>query len=215
VACLQDVSLLDQSASPPAPPEVASLPGVKALYVGNLEPYQGIDLLLQGFALARAQGADLSLAVIGGAPGDLERYQALSASLGLGERAFFLGPRPQAQLGAYLAQADILVSPRLQGENTPMKIYSYLDSGKPVLATRLSTHTQVMGEGDGLLVEPAPQDLARGLLRLAAQPELRAELGRRGRLLIQRRHSREGYRRKLLGFYAAVERSLGKRGKRP
>ena len=55
-----------------------------------------------------------------------------------------------------LLAADVLVSPRLKGLNTPMKIYSYLDSGSAVLATRLRTHTQVLDDGTGPnLLEPA------------------------------------------------------------
>ena len=47
-------------------------------------------------------------------------------------------------LASLLAQADVLVSPRTRGNNTPMKIYSYLDAGRAVLATDLPTHTQVL-----------------------------------------------------------------------
>ena len=48
----------------------------------------------------------------------------------------------------------MLVSPRLKGLNTPMKIYSYLDSGSAVLATRLRTHTQVLDDRLAYLVDP-------------------------------------------------------------
>ncbi len=40
---------------------------------------------------------------------------------------------------AFLALADVLCSPRVKGENTPFKIYSYLASGKPIVATRIAT----------------------------------------------------------------------------
>ena len=44
-------------------------------------------------------------------------------------------------MGVLMAQADVLISPRIKGVNTPMKIYSYLDSGRCVLATDLQlTH---------------------------------------------------------------------------
>ena len=59
-----------------------------------------------------------------------------------------------------MAQADVLVSPRTKGANTPMKVYSYLDSGVAVLATRLPTHTQVMNDETALLAEPTPEDFS-------------------------------------------------------
>ena len=72
----------------------------------------------------------------------------------------FLGPRPvQPRCPTSLRQADVLVSPRLKGLNTPMKIYSYLDSGTAVLATRLRTHTQVLDDRTAYLVEPEPEPL--------------------------------------------------------
>ena len=56
-----------------------------------------------------------------------------------------------------LGEADVLVSPRLKGLNTPMKIYSYLDSGTAVLATRLRTHTQVLDDRTAYLVDPVSE----------------------------------------------------------
>jgi glycosyltransferase involved in cell wall biosynthesis len=210
VVCLEDISLLGQAAEDEPPAEVAALNGLKVMYVGNLEPYQGLDLLLEGFGLALAGAPALNLVVIGGAAEDIAKYQAKAQALGLAGRAHFLGPRPSAQLGPYLAAADIVVSPRMAGENTPMKIYSYLDSGKPVLATRLATHTQVLDDRVAMLVEPTPADLARGLGLLAGDAELRRELGGQGRRRVRQRFSRQAYQRKLLAFYAALERALGK-----
>lgn len=43
----------------------------------------------------------------------------------------FFGPKPLKKLDHYLADADILVAPRIKGVNTPMKIFPYMHSGKP------------------------------------------------------------------------------------
>ena len=47
-------------------------------------------------------------------------------------------------MGSLVAAADVLVSPRIKGVNTPMKIYAYLNSGKPILATDIESHSQVL-----------------------------------------------------------------------
>ena len=52
------------------------------------------------------------------------------ASAGIGDVAIFAGERPAAEIPAYLLAADVLVSPRSRGTNTPLKIYQYLRSGK-------------------------------------------------------------------------------------
>jgi glycosyltransferase involved in cell wall biosynthesis len=209
VARLEDISLLEEAPGQDPPQEVADLDGIKVMYVGNLEPYQGIDLLLQGFGPAQAQAPDLRLVVIGGAEADVAKYRAQAAQLGIAGRVSFLGPRPSSELGRYLQAADILVSPRVAGDNTPMKIYSYLDSGKPLLATRLATHTQVLDDRVAMLVEPEAKDLARGLAALAGDQTLRDELGRQGRRRVRQRYSRRAYQRKLESFYRAVARAVG------
>ena len=66
-----------------------------------------------------------------------------------------------------------LVSPRLHGENTPFKVYTYLASGKPVVATRLPTHTQLMDDSIAVLVEPTAAGLAGGIRSVLADPRSR------------------------------------------
>ena len=114
------------------------------------------------------------------------------------------GRRPVNLLGYYLGQADILVSSRTQGNNTPMKIYSYLDSGKPVLATNLPTHTQVLDEKIACLVDPTPAAMADAIVRLAEDPERRDDLGRQARLRVRKEYSLPAFTRKLAAFYAEL-----------
>ncbi len=142
-------------------PEEATRP--LAMYVGNLERYQGIDLMLDGFRHALYRVPDASLVIVGGRDEDIQHYQGVAARLGIRPKVHFLGPRPVNVLPSLLRQADVLVSPRVKGLNTPMKIYSYLDSGTAVLATRLRTHTQVLDDRSAYLVDPEPEAFGAGL----------------------------------------------------
>jgi glycosyltransferase involved in cell wall biosynthesis len=175
--------------------------GPVAMYVGSLERYQGIDLLLEAFALAARRVPALTLAIVGGRSQDITRYERLAVRLGVGARVRFLGPRPVERLGDYLAAADVLVSPRIRGENTPMKLYSYLHAGKAVLATDLPTHTQVLGSDVALLVAARPEALADGLVRLGEDPGLRARLGAAGRRLIEERHNPAAFAAQVAALY--------------
>ncbi len=183
-------------------------PPVCFMYVGNLESYQGIDLLLDAFALHHPGRPQDRLVIIGGAPPDLVKYRKKSSDLDLGASVDFRGPRPVAQMAEFMREANVLVSPRIKGTNTPMKIYSYLDSGKPLLATRLFTHTQVLDDRVSVLTEPTPAAFARGMDRLAADPALRAELGQRGRELVREKYSPAAFKRDLARLYHAVELAL-------
>lgn len=190
---------------PAIPPETENLraalgiTGTLALYIGNLEHYQGIDLLLEGFAAASAP--ELSLVVIGGKEGDLAKYRQRVDELGLSGRAHLPGPRPLNRLGYYLEQADILVSPRLRGVNTPMKIYSYLLAGRAIIATRIESHTQVLDDTFARLVEPTEKAMGAALRELASNETERNQLGATAKEIARTRHSREAYRKALLSAY--------------
>jgi glycosyltransferase involved in cell wall biosynthesis len=186
--------------------EVTAAAGVKLMYVGNLQRYQGVDLMLQAFAAAAADYPQAALIVVGGSPGDIAACRRKAEALGVARQVRFAGPAPVETLGRVLEHADILVSPRIKGENTPMKLYSYLLSGKPVLATRLPTHTQVVSDANAVLTEPTVASMADGMRRLLGSPELRTRLGAAGRNLAEESYSLEAFRRRLGDFYRTVAR---------
>jgi glycosyltransferase involved in cell wall biosynthesis len=184
-------------------PEDATRP--LAMYVGNLERYQGIDLMLDGFRYALQRVPEASLVIVGGRDEDIERYQGVADRLGIQSKVHFLGPRPVRVLPSLLRQADVLVSPRVKGLNTPMKIYSYLDSGTAVLATRLRTHTQVLDDRSAYLVDPDPEAFGTGLARLLNDQPLRHRLATHAKQYVQEEFTPEAARRKLATFYSAME----------
>lgn len=213
VARLEDVSLLGAgepeqgSVADLHPPEWEGRPIV--LYVGNLQVYQGIGLLLAAFARASREVPQARLLIVGGAAEDVERYREVGRRLGLGESVHFAGPRPIELLGACCARATVLVSPRIQGTNTPMKVYSYLGSGRALLATRLPTHTQVLTGELALLADPEPEAMARGLVRLLGDEVLRERLATNAKTFARRELTLEAYEAKLLRFYDAIEKKIG------
>lgn len=206
VFLIEDVALPGQQVRGGAEPlrKLLDIRGTLALYVGNLQRYQGMEQLVRAMALMPPR-CDLTLVVIGGADGDVERTRELVRKLHLEGCVYLLGPRPLAQLADLLAQADVLVSPRLRGGNTPMKIYSYMRSGSAILATRISSHTQVLDEDCAMLVDPDPQALARGLATLAADANLRARLGTAAHRRATERYSIEAFREKVRAAYRMLE----------
>ncbi len=202
---LEDITLLDCSGiGQENLREKYRFSGPVVMYVGNLEKYQGIDLLLRSFAIVVRKTPDTHLLLIGGSDDDIAFYRGRVLELDLAGRVTLCGPRPVTLLGYYLDQADILVSPRTQGNNTPMKIYSYLDTGKPVLATRLSTHTQVLDDEISYLVRPEPGAMADGIMRLLYDIELCRRLGQNSRDRVAAEFSPAAYRKKLTRFYKTI-----------
>jgi glycosyltransferase involved in cell wall biosynthesis len=211
VVVLRDVSLL--SVDPEPSREARSLKdelrieGLTVMYIGNLEPYQGIGLLLESFALARREVPSAQLILVGGDAESVRLYRQLCGRLELTGSVHFVGPQPVNRLAQCFASADVLVSPRISGGNTPMKIYSYLDSGRPMLATDLPTHTQVLTHQVAFLRPPQPQAFADGLVRLLKDPGLRSRLAQSAKTLAQTCHSYAAFQDTLNGLYAALEHS--------
>jgi glycosyltransferase involved in cell wall biosynthesis len=134
------------------------------MYTGTLEPYQGIPLLLDSLKFL---ADDFRVVLVGGTPGQVQELRRGLRDRGLADRVSLLGQKPAADIPYYLQAADVLVSPRSLGTNIPLKIYSYLASGVPVVATDLPTHTQTVTPAIAVLAAPTPEAFAAGI-RLAA-----------------------------------------------
>ena len=182
--------------------------GLVVMYVGNLEAYQGIDLLLESFALVQQKTDRVDLVIIGGQAPDIRKYQQRSFEQGIQNKVHFLGPKPMELLAEFLSEADIVVSPRLKGNNTPMKIYSYLHSGKPLLATALLTHSQVIDSRVAMLAEPTCEAFSGAMLRLLEDKDLRMKLGTAGKQLIEEKYTYAAFRARLNGLMEWLESEM-------
>jgi glycosyltransferase involved in cell wall biosynthesis len=120
----------------------------------------------------------------------------------------FAGKRHPSELQGLLALSDVVVSPRLEGENTPFKIYTYLSSGKPVVATRLRTHTQLLDDRLAFLVEATADGLAAGIRQALADRGEAAARARCARQLIEREYSARRYAEKVGRAYEAVAAAI-------
>jgi len=167
------------------------------LYAGTFEAYQGIDVLVRAFAVVAAKRPDARLWLVGGTEAQVRRARELVTELGLTDACVLTGVVPKAQALRYTADAAILVSPRLHGTNTPLKIYEQLASGKPLVATRIWSHTQVLDEKVCYLVDPEPQSMADGLLLALADLGRTTERPQNARALYEREYARPVYEGKI------------------
>ena len=163
------------------------------LYTGTFEAYQGLDLLFDAMAIVRIRRPDARLLLAGGKPDQVARASARARAAGIGDVTVFAGERPAAEIPAYLVAADVLVSPRSRGTNTPLKIYQYLRSGRAIVATRLLTHTQVLSDDTAVLTGVSAQEFAEGILAVVNDPEHGAAIGQRARELAETKYSYEAY----------------------
>jgi glycosyltransferase involved in cell wall biosynthesis len=174
------------------------------LYTGNFENYQGIELLLKSVQKWGRGYFPAKLILVGGEEEQIRQMRNFSLSLNISNFLIFTGKRKLEEIPLFLELADILVSPRLRGTNTPLKIFTYLQSGKPIVATNLLTHTQVLTEEVAILTEPNPEAFAQGAIRLLKDKELRIELGRKGKELVEREYSYNNFFKKVEEAYKSL-----------
>jgi glycosyltransferase involved in cell wall biosynthesis len=199
----------DDVATPEAAAAVRAAAGLGAatpvvLYTGTFEAYQGLDLLFEAMALVAAERPDARLWLAGGKPDQVARAAQQAGAAGLDGVVVFAGERPAAEIPAYLLAANVLVSPRSRGTNTPLKIYQYLRSGRPIVATRLRTHTQVLDDETAILTGATPREFAAGILAALADPAASRRIGERARTLAEEKYSYEAYLERTRRAYDAM-----------
>jgi len=178
-----------------------------ALYTGTFEFNQGLEEIVQCIPRVLKEASDTAFVLVGGEKEQVESIRELGRRYGVSGSLILPGKKPMDQMELYMAASDMLLSFRKIGTNTPLKIYSYLWSGKPVVATDMLVHTQVLSREVALLTEPTVEEFSKGIIMLAGDPELRGRIGRSARLLAERRYTRKAYIEKVGELYHAVQKS--------
>ena len=163
------------------------------LYTGTFEAYQGLGLLFDAARHVLANRPDAVFVLAGGRADQIDLARAEARRAGVEAAVIFAGQRPAEEIPAFLDAADVLVSPRSTGTNTPLKIYQYLRSGRPIVATRLLTHTQVLDDAVAVLTDATPQGFGDGMLLVINDPARGRAVGESARALAETKYSYEAY----------------------
>jgi glycosyltransferase involved in cell wall biosynthesis len=163
------------------------------VYTGTFEAYQGLDLLFESARTVLRNRSDTRFLLAGGRPDQIAEARVQANAAGVAHAVIFAGERRPTEIAAFLDAADVLVSPRSRGTNTPLKIYQYLRAGRPIVATRLVTHTQVLSDEVAILTEPTPSAFAAGILQALGNRPAAVGLGARAAALAAAKYSYEAY----------------------
>lgn len=173
-------------------------------YVGSFAVYQGIELLFEAIPLIVRRHPRARFVIIGGTPDQIEARKVQLRAAGAEEAVSFPGKLPPDRLPDYLAASDLLLSPRIAGTNTPLKLLDYLKAGCCILATDNEANRQILCDDSACFVLPDPESFASGVCRLLDDTAERERLARQGRELIRQTYNFGEFKRRLGRVYASL-----------
>lgn len=171
------------------------------VYTGTYERYQGLDMALNCVDIIKNKYPNVIFIVVGAKVQQAREWTEKAEKMGLGNNTLFLDVVSPEESMVFLALASVLISPRLDGTSTPLKIYSYLHAEKPIVATNITSHTQVLANDTALLVEPNEKAFAEGILKILSDSELAERLGKNAHQLAQNKFGRQDYISKVSQIY--------------
>lgn len=169
--------------------EFGVAPGaVVCSWVGRLVPIKRVDVLLDGFAIARREHPELVLLLAGG--GELEAdLRAQAARLGIADAVTFLGYRRDLDRIATASDLAVLSS---DNEGTPVSLIEAAAAGLPMLSTEVGGVAEIVTPQTGRLVPAGdPQAFGAALSALAGDAGLRDALGAAAREHVTNRWAAE------------------------
>ena len=166
--------------------------GFRVASVGNLYYFKGVELGLRAFAKFAAElGGQASYWVLGDGP-ERSRLMALAAELGVAGQVHFAGQLPRAEVLKRLEQCDVVLHSAWR-DPPVFAVLEAMAAGLPVVCIDNGGPAVQVAPGTGIRIKAAEPDaivegMAAALLRLAREPEYRAQLGREAAA-----HARQNY----------------------
>jgi L-malate glycosyltransferase len=158
--------------------------------VKTLEPKYGIEYLIRGFALLkeRYSGPRRLRLVIAGQGFLKESLQQLTRELGISAETEFMGFVPHEQVSDVLNRLSVFAAPSIMdSESFGVAVVEASACELPVVVSDVGGLPEVVKSGvTGFVVPPRdPEAIAAAFIALLENDELRKEMGRAGRKLVE------------------------------
>lgn len=155
-------------------------------YVGQLRTMgmeKGIEDLAEAFQLLRVKYKNLILVIVGGREDDINFYKKIINENNINQNEIvFVGHQPYQEIPFYLKSFDILVMPFPKNEHyafymSPLKLFEYMASLRPIVATDLPTVREILNENNSILVKPSSFDeLTKGIMKVLNDQSLAGKI---------------------------------------
>jgi len=175
------------------------------VFLGVLNRYQGIDLLLEVAAIMHRRGTAPHFLVMGFPE---ERYRARAEELGVRHLMTFTGRIDYDKAPHCLSAGDIAVSPKISLTEANGKLFNYMACGLPTVVFDNPINREIMGDTGIYARQGDPEDFALRIEQLLQDPGRRGELSRLVREKAERDHSWRARGEELAGIYRQLKESV-------
>jgi PEP-CTERM/exosortase A-associated glycosyltransferase len=186
-------------------------------YIGTFAAFEGVRFLVEALVKLIQGGRDDLRGLIVGTGPTYDACRAITERAGLTDKILHPGHVPHAEVKKLYSVVDILAYPRdrqrITELVTPLKPLEAMAMEKAVIGSDVGGLTELITDGETGLIHRAEDvdDLAAKIVRLADDPELRARLGRQGRVYVTRERNWRSIIEGHLAVYARARANWSKR----
>jgi len=175
-----------------------------AVFLGVLNRYQGIDLLLEVVKILKARESKLHFLVMGFPE---ERYLNKAAAEGVSDLITFTGRVDYEKTPFYLCAGDIAISPKISLTEANGKLFNYMACGLPTVVFDNPVNREILGDSGVYAHQGDPVDFAVQIEELLNNRAKRDELAARTREKAVRDHSWISRGNQLVEIYREIKKS--------
>ena len=163
-----------------------------ALYTGNFTTFGKDKGIADSIRAITLLDSNMIFLAVGGSESDIERYKILAREQGVADKVILIGHLPQSELAIYQKSADVLMMPfpdlpHYRNHMSPVKMFEYMASNRPIIASDLPTIREVLNEQNAVLVAPgSPAQIAQAMDALLVDTTRGDDIAREARMDVNR-----------------------------
>jgi len=180
------------------------LNGQVAVFLGVLNRYQGIDLLLDVVKILKERGTALHFLVMGFPE---ESYIKKAAAQGVADQITFTGRIDYAKAPLYLCAGDIAISPKISLTEANGKLFNYMACGLPTVVFNNPVNREILGDSGVYARLGDPADFASRIEELLHDQTRMNELAKAVRAMAEMKHSWSARGEQLADIYHEITKS--------
>jgi glycosyltransferase involved in cell wall biosynthesis len=172
-----------------------------AVFLGVLNRYQGVDILLEVISIIKQKGLPLHFLIMGFPE---EKYRRMTTEMGLDDRITFTGRIDYGKAAFYLSAGDVALSPKISLAEANGKLFNYMACGLPAIAFDTPINREILGDTGVYAKYPEAEDFADKLETLVLDGQRCRELGAMGREKAELEHSWQARGMEMEAIYRAL-----------